>query len=737
MARGRTTRTKYYPLLGGLDVVTPPLSVNPGKALAMVNYEPWYNGGYRRVPGFERFDGRPKPSAATYQGMQVDTVIGLSLGQAVTGSDSSETGEICGIWDDDGSFGFDAIGITKASGTFTAADTFAGGTNSVTNIPAVRYAPSNALDDIWLLEAQNNYRSDITAPAGSGAVRGTWQRGANNYAIRDDDSGPTDGILFLATASGWSTAGITMGFIVPFDAGLLDGEGLAEGDTLTNSTQVETATIHRIVLNAGSVAWDNDGIGYFVCTNKSGGATWGNNDILERDGANKIADQSAVGFTLALSPGGHYQFHNHNFFGSSDTYRTYACGGVDTFAIEIDENNIVSPIYMPDAADVTSPPTDLTADVPEGNPFLLEEHRNYLFLGFPGGRMVQSVIGEPLLFSGFLGAAEFGMGEDLTGMNSVVGNVLVITTERETKGLFGKTIADWEMKLVGEQTGGKLYSTQKIDTVYALDDLGVTSVSRTDAFGDFVGATLSKLVQPIVTQLRPNFTDSTIVRESNQFRMYFNDSSALVMYVPPSGRTDYKGEQLPAEFGFLSYPFPVEKIYNTEDETGKERTYFVSDGTDLGGVYDDEDFYVFEDQIGTSFDGALIESYVRLAFNHVGSPAMLKRFRRADLEINSNREQSLKFISDLSYGTPEISSGITDIQISDVPEVDIFGGGGFWDSSNWGEFNWDGQTIATARADLQGSGENIGFLIFNETAYSDPFILQGITLHYDPRRLQR
>jgi len=348
-----------------------------------------------------------------------------------------------------------------------------------------------------------------------------------------------------------------------------------------------------------------------------------------------------------------------------------------------------------------------------------------LFLAYPGGRVVHSTVGLPFNFSGFLGSAEFGLGDEITGMNSVVGNVLVLTTDRETRGLFGKSVSDWEMKLVGEQTGGKLHSTQKIDTIYALDDLGITSVARTDAFGDFVGATVSQLIQPIVTQLRGQFTDSTIVRETNQYRQYFSENSAIILYVPAGGRQDYNRKKAP-EFGFLEYPYPVLKIYNTDDETGKERTYFVSDA--LGGT-DGDDGFVYEDQIGKDFDGAVITSFVRLPFNHVGSPLRRKRFRRADLELNSPQQQDLKFIVDLDYSGDEFISGTHD--------VSVFGSGGFWDSDNWDEFTWDGASIARARANITGTATNIGFMIFNETAYSDPFILQGMILHYDPRRLQR
>src|ERR1700683_4188861 len=72
------TQTKYYPFNGGLDVVTPALSVDPGFALSMVNYEPWYNGGYRRIDGNERFDGHAKPSLGTSYGVQLSSLSGIT-----------------------------------------------------------------------------------------------------------------------------------------------------------------------------------------------------------------------------------------------------------------------------------------------------------------------------------------------------------------------------------------------------------------------------------------------------------------------------------------------------------------------------------------------------------------------------------------------------------------------------------------------------------------------------------
>ena len=133
----------------------------------------------------------------------------------------------------------------------------------------------------------------------------------------------------------------------------------------------------------------------------------------------------------------------------------------------------------------------------------------------------------------------------------------------------------------------------------------------------------------------------------------------------------------------------------------------------------------------------MIASYVRTAFNQVGSPSYRKKFRRADLELNAPSQLDIRFQSDLTYSAAEVSSSLDSITAMTIPAIDIVGGGGFWDVTNWDEFLWDGQSITTARAELRGTGENVGFLIFNETAKTNPFVIQSITLHYDMRRLQR
>jgi hypothetical protein len=190
------TKTTYWPLGGGLDVTTPALSVQPGRALALNNYEPWFNGGYRRIAGFERFDGHPKPSEQEFLGFDVSDASSLTLGDTVTDDVSGATGTCIGIWIDDGTWGSDAIGVAQVTGTFGLGNACNTAAFTVDRNPTLRYAPDNDTELTWLLEAQDLYRADIDVVPGAGEVLGVWQNGADVYAIRDNVGG-TAGILHL------------------------------------------------------------------------------------------------------------------------------------------------------------------------------------------------------------------------------------------------------------------------------------------------------------------------------------------------------------------------------------------------------------------------------------------------------------------------------------------------------------------------------------------------------------
>ena len=58
--------SQYFPFSGGLNIITPALSLEPGECIAANNFEVDIRGRYRRLDGYERDDGTGLPSAITY-----------------------------------------------------------------------------------------------------------------------------------------------------------------------------------------------------------------------------------------------------------------------------------------------------------------------------------------------------------------------------------------------------------------------------------------------------------------------------------------------------------------------------------------------------------------------------------------------------------------------------------------------------------------------------------------------
>lgn len=115
---------KYFPLTGGLDQVTPPIKVEPGKLLSVSNYEQGILGGYTRIEGFERTDGQPLPSAMSYWILNFDTGGPTELvdDMRLVGRTSGATGVILDVSLTSGSWaGGDAAGflvLYKVTGSF-------------------------------------------------------------------------------------------------------------------------------------------------------------------------------------------------------------------------------------------------------------------------------------------------------------------------------------------------------------------------------------------------------------------------------------------------------------------------------------------------------------------------------------------------------------------------------------------------------------------------------------------
>ena len=107
----------YLPFDGGLDTETSPMSVPGGRLRAAQNYEIGIQGGYQDIAGYERFDGRPAPSDATYSLLNVTISGEFSVGDTVTQLVSTATGYVLAVVTTDTP---NYLVLSKITGTFDA-----------------------------------------------------------------------------------------------------------------------------------------------------------------------------------------------------------------------------------------------------------------------------------------------------------------------------------------------------------------------------------------------------------------------------------------------------------------------------------------------------------------------------------------------------------------------------------------------------------------------------------------
>lgn len=667
-------------LKGGLDLASTILNINPGAALALVNFEPELEGGYRRINGYERVDGRAAPSNAVYYTVQVANASDIALGATLTGATSAAT-SIVVIKDGN------TLGVTRLAGTYDLGETANGTT--ITAIEVIGGQNNIATDTLWQYEAEQYYRGLIGAVPGSGNALYAFQFGADKYAFRLN-SGSVK--LYKSSTSGWTA--VTMYKILFFDAGVLADGDIIEGTTITGASSSATGTVKRFIKNDG--VYGVDASGYMIVDTAG---TFTNNENIQVGGTTKVvADGASATITLA-SGANKFQHVAHNFYGSTATRRVYGCDAVNP-AWEFD-GTVFCPIYFNDKTAAWNKPT------------FIEAHRACLFLQFETGQMASSAPGEPLIFSGLLGATEFGLGDTPTGIMSRSGDVLAIYTRSRTYGLYGTNTTDFVLRLISESFGAIPYSVQKIGTVYALDTKGIAPLDRAEAYGDFESATVSRLVRPILERYKNRVVGSCAVKARNQYRLFFNDGTVLVM-----GDDQYLGESIPA-FSTLQLAHIPTFVSSSEDENGNEVILFG-----------DANGFVYQMEKGYNFDGGEIEFFWRQPFAHQGAPHIRKSYRRMYLDLGTDRSVSLKISTETSFGGPETAATLEhDIETSSI--------GGYWDVDNWDEFYWSSATSSSEAVPLAGTGNNLSILVYGNSKLTRPFTIQTVEVHYIPRRLRR
>ena len=675
-----TTPPVQYDLIrlaGGLDQVTPTLSLPPGVVRRATNFECSITGGYSRIAGYERYDGRPNPSDADYLVLACTLVGSVVVGNTVVGQTSTATGKVIAI------NGSELI-VTRVTNTFSNGEQLNVGATLVGTLVSVEGVVGDGLADAtYTALAADDYRADILVVPGQGSIIGVAYYNGIVYAWRNAVGGATANI-YKSSATGWQL--VVLPKQISFTAGTA---AIAEGATITGLVSGATAVVARVVLETGSYG-AGTAAGRLILTNVTG--TFQNPEAIQVAAVTKATSSSLV-TQITLSPNGHLESTVANFGGGTANYRLYGCDGVNK-AFEFDGTT-----YVPIS-------TGMTVDAPTHIAF----HKQHLFLSF-GASLQFSSLGSPYQWVPLLGAGELAMNAQITNLIVLPGDqssgALGVYTRNDTSVLYGTDSSTFSLSTFNTGTGAIAHTAQNMDTAYVLDDRGVMSLGTSLNFGNFLPASLTMNLRPFIQQRR-NLTSASLVnREKGQYRIFFSDKTALYM-------TILNGKVLgsmPVEFEHA-----VTCAVEGESPDGTATSFF---GSTNG--------YIYRLDAGTSFDGAAIPANINLVYNSIRSPRMLKRYRKASIEMTGDAFAQIAFGYDLAYRSLYLSPAADLDYSNDLRST-------YWDSMVWDNFVWDGADVSPTEIGLEGTAENIAIRVSSVSAILESFTVNTIILHYTMRR---
>ncbi len=589
----QTRKIYYFPLQGGEDLVTPVFSKKPGTLSASRNFECDQGGRYRRIDGYERFDGQPSPADADYWVLSFKSgTVEISVGDTVTDAFSGATGEALadaviesGAYGDSDAAGYLVLGSVVGDFSLNHSLQVSAATVALAAGSDLKNSASSTNHDTWTHLAIEALRAEIAAVPGSGDILGVAALNQVVYAFRNN-AGDTAADLYKSTTSGWSK--VDLGEELRFDAGT---DALIVGETLTGGSSGATGTIKRVIVQTGD--WStNDAAGYIILHSVVSGP-FTDNETIAHTTPTGSADADGINTAITLTKDGRYDFDVYNFYGHSSTKKIYGCDGKNN-GFEFDGTTYV-PIY-----------TGMVTDTPQH----IKAMGGYLFFSFVGGSLQFSSVGEPTEWSALTGAAEIGLGDEIVGLETLKDNVLAVIGETRVSVLYYDS--GWALKSFSQKFGGKEWSLQKGTELYFLNAAGISSMAATDAFGDFESAPISAVVKPMLQAKLGDFISSISIRNKEHIRFYFSDKTGV--NVTFDGNT-------PIGFTQLLY---LHKVCCTCETITADGADFLLYGSDNGMVYHLDK--------GTSFDGAAVESFFRTWVISLGNPERKKRFFKLSLE---------------------------------------------------------------------------------------------------------
>lgn len=339
----------------------------------------------------------------------------------------------------------------------------------------------------------------------------------------------------------------------------------------------------------------------------------------------------------------------------------------------------------------------------------IKAHQNHLFVAFGTGSLQFSSLGDATDWQAINGAGEIGMSDQINGLELGPGQALVVGCQKTIQAVYGKDSSSFQREILSTKTGVREYSLAALgqDPVF-VNDRGLTSLSATQAYGNFLPVPVGAVVDPFWQT--DNIKVVLPVRSKNQVRMFKGTSNGIIATAKPG-----------AGLACTVFEYP--------DIVACAGGAKLSDESELL-VAGFDDGYVRQLDEGTSFDGANIQTFLTLAYNNFKSPTTRKRFRRAWVDLKAGANTTLNVTPGFDYGSPDIATHRTHF-------LSALASGGLWGRDNWDEFAWSAALVNDTVVDVAGTAESFNLALYSSSSTAQPHSVVGYTTHYTPRRISR
>ncbi len=673
-----TVTPKQAVLDGGLDMISPPGYAKPGTVRFGLNYELEFGGGYRRLGGFERYDGRFQPHLAAYAAMQAAAPYsGVVVGNTVTGLTSGATGRVIYVQGD-------LLAVTRVAGGPFVNEILQVAAVTVGTVIETEPEIDGFLDNELEALAAESYRPDILKPAGGGPIRGVAVLNNVVYCWRDSavDLAATL-VTYKATPGGWVV--VPLFHQISFNGG---STVYAEGSTLTQGGA--SATVKRVVVESGS--WLAGTAAGRLIIAPIGGAF-----VAGAAAGGGVVNLLGAAAQITMAGFGRVDSVVYNFTANLATRRLYCCDGINP------EWEFDGTVLVP-----------LNTGMGSIRATRVIAHKNHLFFSYRSS-LQHSGTGEPYKWAPLFGAGELGAGDDITNVVPASGSeaaaALMVLCKDSAWVLYGSDADTWQFVRVSEEAGAQVYGAQEMGGALAFDRDGLRRYLPTQSFGNFDLESVSRNIEPLVKNATIKCT--VLSKNRNQARFHFADGLFVT------------GTPLRSGFGWMACDYG--------------RVIECAVGAEIDGTWrifmGDADGWVLEADVGRSFDGEVVPASLRLNSQNQGSSVTLKQYRNVEIESLAESAFALAVAAEFSDSDPDAAA------VNTVDGINTFrqqyGAGLFWDFNSWDRAYWDVSQVSRVRYPVRGQGRSISLLVQSESANEMPHTLKSHTILLTARRMVR